>query len=73
MPTTAETATETTMAPTEGCVGQPLTACTIIDSPRPNAIPMAPPTRLVDQFYAEVQGAGGGRLDTSSLVTRLPK
>lgn len=30
-----------------------------------------PVTRLVDQFYAEVQGQGGGRLDTSSLITRL--
>jgi 3-hydroxyisobutyrate dehydrogenase len=28
---------------------------------------------LVDQFYADVQRAGGGRKDTSSLVTRLPK
>jgi 3-hydroxyisobutyrate dehydrogenase len=31
-----------------------------------------PVAALVDQFYAEVQGAGGGRLDTSSLITRLP-
>jgi 3-hydroxyisobutyrate dehydrogenase len=30
-----------------------------------------PLTALVDQFYADVQAAGGGRLDTSSLVTRL--
>jgi len=30
-----------------------------------------PLTALVDQFYAEVQAAGGGRLDTSSLITRL--
>ncbi|WP_419816979.1 NAD(P)-dependent oxidoreductase [Glacieibacterium sp.] len=29
-----------------------------------------PVTALVDQFYAEVQGKGGGRLDTSSLITR---
>ncbi|MBI1262374.1 MAG: NAD-binding protein [Rhizobiales bacterium] len=29
-----------------------------------------PVTRLVDQFYGEVQKAGGGRLDTSSLLTR---
>ena len=28
-------------------------------------------TRLVDSWYAEVQAAGGGRWDTSSLVTRL--
>ncbi|MEZ0497020.1 NAD(P)-dependent oxidoreductase [Sphingomonas sp. IW22] len=32
-----------------------------------------PMTALVDQFYAEVQKAGGGRMDTSSLVTRLPR
>jgi 3-hydroxyisobutyrate dehydrogenase-like beta-hydroxyacid dehydrogenase len=30
-----------------------------------------PVTALVDQFYAEVQLAGGGRWDTSSLITRL--
>ena len=30
-----------------------------------------PVTALVDQFYADVQMAGGGRWDTSSLVTRL--
>jgi len=30
-----------------------------------------PVTALVDQFYAEVQARGGGRLDTSSLITRL--
>ncbi len=30
-----------------------------------------PVTALVDQFYADVQAAGGGRWDTSSLVTRL--
>ena len=30
-----------------------------------------PLTALVDQFYADVQNAGGGRLDTSSLITRL--
>ena len=32
-----------------------------------------PVAALVDQFYAELQAAGGGRLDTSSLVRRLPK
>ncbi len=31
----------------------------------------APVTALVDQFYAEVQAKGGGRWDTSSLITRL--
>ena len=30
-----------------------------------------PVTALVDQFYADVQAAGGGRWDTSSLLTRL--
>lgn len=30
-----------------------------------------PMTALVDQFYADVQQAGGARWDTSSLITRL--
>ncbi|MNT35213.1 2-(hydroxymethyl)glutarate dehydrogenase [compost metagenome] len=30
-----------------------------------------PVTALVDQFYADVQQAGGRRWDTSSLITRL--
>jgi 3-hydroxyisobutyrate dehydrogenase len=30
-----------------------------------------PVTALVDQFYGEVQGMGGGRWDTSSLIARL--
>jgi 3-hydroxyisobutyrate dehydrogenase-like beta-hydroxyacid dehydrogenase len=30
-----------------------------------------PVTALVDQFYADVQGQGGGRWDTSSLIKRL--
>jgi 3-hydroxyisobutyrate dehydrogenase len=30
-----------------------------------------PVTALVDQFYADVQQSGGGRLDTSSLIKRL--
>ncbi|HEX8528010.1 MAG TPA: oxidoreductase, partial [Allosphingosinicella sp.] len=30
-----------------------------------------PVAALVDQFCAEVQAAGGGRQDTSSLVRRL--
>lgn len=30
-----------------------------------------PLTALVDQFYADVQAAGGQRFDTSSLITRL--
>ncbi len=30
-----------------------------------------PLTALVDQFYADVQDAGGGRWDTSSLIKRF--
>jgi 3-hydroxyisobutyrate dehydrogenase-like beta-hydroxyacid dehydrogenase len=30
-------------------------------------------TALVDQFYAEVQGMGGRRWDTSSLAARLDR
>ncbi len=30
-----------------------------------------PTTALIDQFYADVQGMGGGRWDTSSLIRRL--
>ncbi|WP_439573688.1 NAD(P)-dependent oxidoreductase [Phreatobacter sp.] len=32
-----------------------------------------PVTALVDQFYGEVQGMGGGRWDTSSLFARLER
>ena len=32
-----------------------------------------PVTALVDQFYADVQGMGGGRWDTSSLIARLQR
>lgn len=32
-----------------------------------------PLTALVDQFYADLQSAGGGRWDTSSLIKRLRK
>ena len=32
-----------------------------------------PVTALVDQFYAEVQGMGGNRWDTSSLIRRLTR
>lgn len=31
-----------------------------------------PVAALVDRFYAELQGRGAGRHDTSSLITRLP-
>ena len=32
-----------------------------------------PVTKIVDEFYGEVQKNGGNRFDTSSLVTRLPR
>ncbi|MFZ5618074.1 MAG: NAD(P)-dependent oxidoreductase [Pseudomonadota bacterium] len=32
-----------------------------------------PATALIDQFYADIQALGGGRLDTSSLVKRLKR
>lgn len=32
-----------------------------------------PVTEMVDHFYEEIQQKGGGRMDTSSLITRLPK
>ena len=32
-----------------------------------------PVTRIVDQYYAEVQEMGGGRWDTSSLIRRLTR
>jgi 3-hydroxyisobutyrate dehydrogenase-like beta-hydroxyacid dehydrogenase len=32
-----------------------------------------PVTALVDQFYADVQGMGGGRWDTSCLIARLER
>jgi 3-hydroxyisobutyrate dehydrogenase-like beta-hydroxyacid dehydrogenase len=32
-----------------------------------------PLTAVVDQFYADVQRNGGGRWDTSSLISRLEK
>ncbi len=43
-----------------------------IDEARVNGATL-PVASLVDQFYADVQKLGGGRRDTSSLVTRLPK
>lgn len=33
----------------------------------------SPISAMVDQFYAEIQASGGGRKDTSALITRLPK
>lgn len=32
-----------------------------------------PVTEMVDAFYEDLQKAGGGRLDTSSLIKRLPR
>jgi len=32
-----------------------------------------PLTEMVERFYREIQRNGGGRMDTSSLITRLPK
>jgi 3-hydroxyisobutyrate dehydrogenase-like beta-hydroxyacid dehydrogenase len=32
-----------------------------------------PGTALIDQFYAQVQQRGGGKLDTSSLIRLLVK
>jgi len=34
---------------------------------------LLPVTELVDKYYAEVQGMGGNRLDTSSLIKRFRK
>jgi 3-hydroxyisobutyrate dehydrogenase-like beta-hydroxyacid dehydrogenase len=42
----------------------------VLDEARRNGA-RVPVTALVDQFYADVQQAGGNRWDTSSLVTRL--
>jgi 3-hydroxyisobutyrate dehydrogenase/2-hydroxy-3-oxopropionate reductase len=41
-----------------------------LDEARANGARL-PVTALVDQFYADIQAQGGGRLDTSSLVRRL--
>ncbi len=32
-----------------------------------------PLTAVIDQFYADIQHMGGGRMDTSSIIKRLPK
>ena len=41
-----------------------------LDEARRNGASL-PVVALVDQFYADIQAAGGGRWDTSSLITRL--
>ena len=43
-----------------------------LDEARRNGAPL-PATALIDQFYSDVQAAGGGRHDTSSLIRRLRK
>ncbi len=47
-----------------------LTIC--LDEARANGAHL-PVTALVDQFYSDVQGMGGNRWDTSSLISRLQK
>ncbi len=42
----------------------------VLDEARRNGAQI-PVTALVDQFYADIQASGGGRWDTSSLLTRL--
>ncbi len=44
----------------------------VLDEARKNGARL-PVTAIVDQFYADVQEMGGGRLDTSSLLKRLEK
>jgi 3-hydroxyisobutyrate dehydrogenase-like beta-hydroxyacid dehydrogenase len=42
----------------------------VIDEAKRNGAKL-PITSQIDKFYGEVQGAGGARFDTSSLITRL--
>jgi 3-hydroxyisobutyrate dehydrogenase len=44
----------------------------VLDEARRNHARL-PVTALVDQFYADIQAAGGGCWDTSSLITRLTR
>jgi 3-hydroxyisobutyrate dehydrogenase-like beta-hydroxyacid dehydrogenase len=44
----------------------------VLDEARRNGAQL-PVTALVDQFYAELQAAGGNRADTSSLIQRLQR
>ncbi|MFO1326406.1 MAG: NAD(P)-dependent oxidoreductase [Rubrivivax sp.] len=44
----------------------------VLDEARRNGARL-PVTAVVDQFYGDVQGMGGGRWDTSSLIRRLTK
>ena len=43
-----------------------------IDEGRANGATL-PITAMIDQFYCDIQHMGGGRLDTSAIVKRLPK
>lgn len=43
-----------------------------LEEAKRNGAPL-PVTALVDQFYADIQGMGGNRFDTSSLIWRLRK
>ncbi|TAM53808.1 MAG: NAD(P)-dependent oxidoreductase [Paraburkholderia sp.] len=43
-----------------------------LDEAKRNGAPL-PVTALVDQYYSDVQGLGGNRFDTSSLIWRLRK
>lgn len=44
----------------------------LLDEARRNGASL-PVSALVDQFYAEIQGMGGNRWDTSSLIARLER
>ena len=44
----------------------------VLDEARRNGARL-PVSALVDQFYADVQGMGGGRWDTSALIARLER
>jgi 3-hydroxyisobutyrate dehydrogenase-like beta-hydroxyacid dehydrogenase len=44
----------------------------VLDEAKRNGAPL-PVTAIVDQFYGDVQGMGGKRFDTSSLIKRLRK
>jgi 3-hydroxyisobutyrate dehydrogenase len=43
-----------------------------IDEARANGASL-PITAMIDQFYCDIQHMGGGRMDTSAIVKRLPK
>ena len=43
-----------------------------LDQARTNDVSL-PVTALIDQFYADIQRKGGGRLDCSALISRFPR